>query len=137
MQMENDLENRTRATAPFSSRRQFIRAAAATGVAGIFSPGLVPISAQGSATKAAQIVLPTTTKEVTPFNVHVPQAALDDLKKRLANARWPNKEPVTDWSQGVPLAKIRALTDYRARDCDWRRAERALNSLPALLQGVG
>ena len=92
------------------------------------------------ADKVAEIVLPTATTDVKPFNVHVPQAALDDLKKRLANARWPDKEPVTDWSQGVPLAKIRALTDYWARDYDWRRAERALNSLPQFrtaLDGVG
>ena len=138
--MKDDLEHRAEVAVPVTSRRKFIRAAAATGVAGIFSPGLVPISAQGSTTKAAQIVLPTTTEEVTPFKVHVPQSALDDLRKRLANARWPDKEPVTDWSQGVPLAKIRALTDYWARDYDWRRAERALNSLPQFrtaLDGVG
>jgi len=39
-------------------------------------------------------VLPPATKAVTPFEVHVPEAALDDLKRRLANTRWPNKEPV-------------------------------------------
>ena len=44
------------------------------------------------ADKAAQIVLPAPTKEVTPFKIHVPQAALDDVKKRLANNRWPTKE---------------------------------------------
>src|ERR1700681_3213501 len=138
--MKYDLEHRAEVAAPLTSRRTFIRAAAATGVASIFSPGLVPISAQGSAMQAAQFVLPTATKDVTPFKVHVPQAALDDLKKRLANARWPDKEPVTDWSQGVPLAKIRALTDYWARDYDWRRAERALNALPQFrtqIDGLG
>ena len=138
--MKDDLENRTGARAPIISRRDFIGAAAATGVAGLFSPGFVPTGAQGSATKAAQIVLPTTTREVTPYKVQVPQAALNDLKKRLATARWPDKEPVTDWSQGVPLAKIRALTDYWARDYDWRRAERALNALPQFrtqIDGLG
>src|SRR5882762_11919733 len=104
MHMKDDSENRTGEPAPLSSRRQFIRMAAAVGGAGILSAG-VQISAHGSATKAAQIALPTTTKEVTPFKVHVPQAALDDLKRRLANTRWPEKEPVTDWSQGAPLAK--------------------------------
>src|SRR6266853_3777463 len=101
--MKDDLEKRTGVRAPIISRRNFIGAAAATGVAGMFSPGFVPLSAQGSASKAAQIVLPTTTEEITPFKVQVSQAALNDLKKRLANARWPDKEPVTDWSQGVPL----------------------------------
>src|SRR5260370_38718573 len=115
--MKNDLVNRTGVPAPLNSRRQFIRLAAATGGAGILSAGK-PISAYGSTAKAAQIVLPTTTKEVTPFKVHVPQAALGDLKKRLATARWPDKATVTDWSQGGALAKIPALTDYWARDYD-------------------
>ena len=138
--MNNDLENRTGVPAPLTSRRTFIREAAATGVASIFSPGLVPISAQGSAMQAAQFVLPNATKDVTPFKVHVPQAALDDLKKRLANARWPNKEPVTDWSQGVPLAKAQALVEYWRTRYDWRRVESTLNGLPQFrtqIDGLG
>jgi hypothetical protein len=97
--------------APLSSRREFMRAAAASGGAAMLSAGLVPISVDASADKAAQTVLPTATEDVTPFEVHEPQAALDDLKKRLANARWPDKEPVTDWSRGVPLAKAQALVE--------------------------
>jgi hypothetical protein len=89
MQMENDLENRTGATAPFSSRRQFIRAAAITGGTGLLSAGPVPIRAQQSAKKAPLLVLPAATADVTPFEVHVPPAALDDLKRRPASARWP------------------------------------------------
>src|SRR6266849_1365272 len=124
----NDLENRTGVPAPRTSRRTFIRAAAAAGGAGILSAGLAPISACGSADKAAQIVLPTTTNEVTPFKVHVPQAALDDLKKRLATARWPDRGSATDWSQGVPLAKAQALIEYWRTRYDWRRAESSLNA---------
>jgi pimeloyl-ACP methyl ester carboxylesterase len=140
MKLENDLENRTVETAPFSSRRQFIRAAAITGGVGLLTAGPLPIEAQQSAKKAPPLVLPAATADVTPFEVHVPSAALDDLKRRLATARWPEKEPVTDWSQGVPVAKMRALADYWARDYDWRRAERALNSLPQFrtsLDGLG
>jgi pimeloyl-ACP methyl ester carboxylesterase len=130
MEMENESENKAGATAPFSSRRQFIRAAAITGGAGLLAAGPLPIEAQQSAKKAPLLVLPAAPEEVKPFEAHVPPAALDDLKRRLATARWPEKEPVTDWSQGVPLAKMRALADYWARDYDWRRAERALNSFP-------
>src|SRR5260221_2878460 len=118
--MKNDLESTT-------SRRRFIRNAAVTGGTGLLSGTLVPIRAQE---KAAQITLPTTTKEVTPFKVHVPQAALDDIKKRLANTRWPNKEPVSDWSQGAPLAKAQELTQYWLTRYDWRPVEISLNSLP-------
>src|SRR5882762_1433712 len=138
--MNNDLENRTGVPASLTSRRTFIREAAATGVASIFSPGLVPISAQGSAMQAAQFVLPNATKDVAPFKVHVPQAALDDLKKRLANARWPNEESVTDWSQGVPLAKAQALVEYWRTRYDWRRVESTLNGLPQFrtqIDGLG
>jgi hypothetical protein len=138
--MKDGLEHRAVVAVPVTSRRKFIRGAVATGGAAILSAELAVQSAHGSVGKAAQFVLPAATKDVTPFKVHVPQAALDDLKKRLAIARWPDREPVTDWSQGVPLAKIRALTDYWARDYDWRRAERALNALPQFrtaLDGVG
>lgn len=42
----------------------------------------------------------------------IPEADLDDLRQRLARTRWPDKETVDDWSQGVPLARLRALVDY-------------------------
>jgi epoxide hydrolase len=137
--MKNDLGGRSGVPQRLS-RRKFIRAAAATGGAGILSAGLAPISAQGSAMKAAQLVLPTATKDVTPFKVHVPQAALNDLKKKLANARWPDKEPVTDWSQGVPLAKAQSLVEYWRTRYDWRLVESTLNGLPqfrAQIDGLG
>src|SRR6266436_353325 len=112
MHTKDDIENRTGASTPLRSRRKFIGAAVATGGVGILSTELTVLSARGNADTAAQIVLPAATEDVTPFKVHVPQAALDDLKKRLATARWPDKEPVTDWSQGVPLAKAEALVEY-------------------------
>ena len=127
--MNSDLENNT-GVPTLISRRKFIRAAAAAGGAGILSAGLGPMTAHGSSDKAAQFVIPPATNDVTPFKVHVPQAELDDLKKRLANARWPNKEPVTDWSQGVPLAKAQALIEYWRTGYDWRRVESTLNGLP-------
>src|SRR5258707_13681723 len=138
--MKDGLEKRTGGPALLGSRRQFIRMAAATGGAGLLSAGMVPIRAQESAKTAPLFVLPTTTNEVTPFKVHVPQAALDDLKKRLANARWPDKEPVSDWSQGVPLAKAQELTEYWRTRYDWRRVESSLNALPQFrtqIDGLG
>jgi Epoxide hydrolase N terminus len=49
---------------------------------------------------------------ITAFTYHAPQSALDDLKRRLALTRWPERETVKDWSQGVPLAKLRSLVEY-------------------------
>jgi pimeloyl-ACP methyl ester carboxylesterase len=138
--MKNDLEDRTGVPAPLISRRKLMLAAAATGGASILPAGLLPISAHGSADKDAQIGLPAATKDVTPFKVHVPQVALDDLKKKLASARWPDKEPVADWSQGVPLAKAQALAEYWRTHYDWRRVESSLNGLPQFrtqIDGLG
>jgi len=77
---------------------------------------------------------------VVPFHVDVPQAALDDLQRRLAATRWPDRETVTDWSQGVPLDRLQALVAYWRDGYDWRRAERALNRFPQFrteIDGLG
>jgi pimeloyl-ACP methyl ester carboxylesterase len=66
---------------------------------------------------------------ITPFVLAVPQADLDDLQRRLANTRWPERETVDDWSQGAPLAKVRALCDHWRTGYDWRRCEARLNGL--------
>lgn len=66
---------------------------------------------------------------VDPFHLAVSDAALSDLRSRLLNTRWPERETVVDWSQGVPLERIKALCDYWARDYDWRRCEARLNAL--------
>ncbi len=126
--MKENLVNRTGVAAPAISRRSFVGAAAATGVAGIVPAGLGSLSLEQSAMKVAQFVLPTATKDVAPFEVHVPQAALDDLKLRLASTRWPERETVRDWSQGVPLQKAQALIAYWRDKYDWRRFEARLNA---------
>ena len=75
-----------------------------------------------------------------PFHIDIPQAELTDLRERLLRTRWPDQEPVADWSQGVPLAYIRELCDYWANEYDWRATERRLNVLPQYrtdIDGVG
>lgn len=66
---------------------------------------------------------------IEPFCFAVPQSELDDLRQRLMHTRWPDRETVTDTSQGPPLAKIRALVDYWRDGYDWRRCETLLNGL--------
>src|SRR5580704_7515241 len=138
--MKDGLEHRAEIAVPVSSRRKFMRTAAVTAGAGLLLEGVEPIRAQESRKKAQLLVLPAATKDVTPFKVHVTQAALDDLKQRLANIRWPNKEPVTEWSQGVPLGKAQAFVEYWRTRYDWRRVESTLNALPQFrtqLDGLG
>ncbi|HEY4790677.1 MAG TPA: epoxide hydrolase, partial [Actinomycetes bacterium] len=67
---------------------------------------------------------------VRPFQVNVSEEELADLRRRLALARWPSKELVTDASQGVQLATLQELARYWAADYDWRRCEAKLNALP-------
>jgi pimeloyl-ACP methyl ester carboxylesterase len=69
----------------------------------------------------------TTNLEVVPYEVAVPEERLVDLRDRLARTRWPEKEAVDDWSQGIPLAYVQELCAYWGSTYDWRRAERALN----------
>ena len=71
-----------------------------------------------------------------PFTIDIPQSQLDDLKARLALTRWPEKETVDDWDQGVPLAYAQELASYWASDYDWRRCEARLNALPNYLVEV-
>ena len=66
---------------------------------------------------------------IVPFTLAVPQNSLDDLQRRLAATRWPEKEPVSDWTQGAPLAAVRELAEYWRDGYDWRRCEARLNGL--------
>lgn len=66
---------------------------------------------------------------VTPFRLAIPEEQLDDLRAHLARTRWPEAETVRDWSQGVPLARMRALCAYWRDGYDWRRCEAVLNGL--------
>lgn len=75
-------------------------------------------------------------ENIRPFRVEVPQDALDDLRDRLARTRWPEKETVDDWDQGIPLAYARELATYWRDDYDWRQIEARLNTWPNYLAAV-
>ena len=67
---------------------------------------------------------------ISPFRIDVPQADLDDLHDRLAQARWPGELPGVGRSRGIPVADLRALADYWRTGFDWRAQEARLNSFP-------
>jgi pimeloyl-ACP methyl ester carboxylesterase len=68
-----------------------------------------------------------------PFRIEVPEGQLDDLRERLARTRWPERETVEDWTQGIPLAYTRELCEHWRERYDWRACERRLNAIPQFL----
>ena len=78
----------------------------------------------------------TTETAISPFQVHVPDEDLAELRRRIAANRSPHKELVDDRSQGVQLATIRALARYWTTDYDWRRCEEQLNALPQFMTEI-
>jgi pimeloyl-ACP methyl ester carboxylesterase len=127
------------------SRRCFLKASSMLGLAAAFRPATIgeafvdsksntsrkeDTRTQTSATQAAD----KTT--IRPFRVNVPEAELTELRRRINSTRWPDREPVSDESQGVPLATIQELARYWATDYDWRKIEAKLNALPQFITEI-
>ncbi len=73
---------------------------------------------------------------VRPFRIDFPEEALDDMRRRISATRWPERETVTDDSQGVPLAMMQDLARYWGEKYDWRTAETKLNALPQFVTEI-
>jgi len=75
-------------------------------------------------------------RAIRPFKAHIPQAQIDDLRRRILATQWPERETVADSSQGVPLATMRELANYWATGYDWRKVEAKLNALPQFITEI-
>jgi pimeloyl-ACP methyl ester carboxylesterase len=75
-------------------------------------------------------------KSIKSFQAHIPQAQIDDLRRRIAATRFPERETVDDFSQGVQLAKLKPLVDYWGTKYNWRKAEAKLNALPQFVTNI-
>src|SRR5215208_4047244 len=84
----------------------------------------------------AAIVQPAVDTSIRPFQYHASDAQLADLKRRILATRWPEKETVSDTSQGVPLATMQELARYWASDYDWRKVEAKLDSYPQFVTNI-
>jgi pimeloyl-ACP methyl ester carboxylesterase len=104
-----------------ATRRSVLVASAAAGAA-----SLLPTKARAAAE----------TDAIRPFRVTVPEEALIDLRARIAVTRWPERETVDDFSQGVQLEKLRPLLNYWGSSYDWRKAEAKLNALPQFITEI-
>ena len=107
------------------TRRDVLAASAAAGTVGLLA--------------AHPAVAADDTNEGTairPFSFRAPEAKLADLRSRINATVWPEREPVTDESQGVQLATIQKLARYWANDYDWRKVEAQLNALPNFMTEI-
>src|SRR5262245_41330404 len=101
-------------------------------------------SSRDSDTKAivASLAPSQRTKQATDkntiraFRVSVPEAELTELRRRIKATRWPERETVTDATQGVQLATTQALARYWATEYDWRRCEAQLNAYPQFITEI-
>lgn len=80
--------------------------------------------------------VPASSASLRQFTVEIPESEIDDLRERLARTRWPDRETVADWSQGVRLESARALIEYWRERYDWRRFESELNRFPQFLTTI-
>lgn len=78
----------------------------------------------------------TTSPDIRPFRIAIPQAQLDDLHSRLASARWPDEVPGVSWSRGVPVGYLKELAEYWRTGYDWRKHEAALNEHPQFITTI-
>src|SRR5215831_14811847 len=91
----------------------------------------------GGRLASAQRKVPTTDNNaIRPFQVNVPESELTELRRRINATRWPDRETVTDATQGVQLATTRALARYWATEYDWRKVESRLNALPNFITEI-
>ncbi|GIF70878.1 epoxide hydrolase family protein [Asanoa siamensis] len=76
------------------------------------------------------------TAEIRPFTVTIPARDLEDLRDRIDNTRWPERETVPDLTQGVQLETMQELARYWTSDYDLRRVEARLNELPQFMTEI-
>jgi pimeloyl-ACP methyl ester carboxylesterase len=103
------------------SRRNFLAFSAAAGAAGVLSSRLQAGTEDGA---------------IRPFRVDVPEEELVNLRQRIAATKWPDRETVSDATQGVQFATMRELARYWATDYDWRKVEARLNGLPQFITEI-
>src|SRR3982074_1426646 len=115
-------------------RRSFLATAAVASAA-----GLLPGKLLAAATTEKVNTMNGEPKEddaIRPSRITASDEALADLRRRIAETKWPKQETVTDASQGVQLATMRKLARYWQTDYDWRKVEARLNALPQFTTNI-
>ncbi|HUA48005.1 MAG TPA: epoxide hydrolase [Solirubrobacteraceae bacterium] len=73
---------------------------------------------------------------IRPFQIDIPEESLQELRRRVAAAHWPDRETVSDRTQGAQLAKVQELVHYWASDYDWRKLEATMKALPQFVTEI-
>ena len=73
---------------------------------------------------------------IRPFRIDIPEEELTDLRRRIQDTRWPERETVPDQTQGVQLVTMQALARYWVTEYDWRKCEARLNALPQFITEI-
>jgi hypothetical protein len=92
--------------------------------------------APGVSSPPAKLRAAAEDKAIRPFHINIPEEALADLRRRINATKWPERETVSDATQGVQLATMQKLADYWAKDYDWRKCEAKLNALPQFITNI-
>src|SRR5580704_6953717 len=127
------------------SRRCFLKASSALGLAVAFSPaaiGEVFADSKSETTPKEDAMTQTSAMQqrsddaIRPFHMNFPKAELTDLRRRINATRWPDKETVTDESQGVQFATMQQLARYWGTDYDWSKCQAKLSAVPQFITKI-
>jgi pimeloyl-ACP methyl ester carboxylesterase len=121
---------------PGFNRRRFCGAAAATVVASPLGLSSFLLSQRSTAMNAVAQPKGSDTTAIRPFQVNVAEPELTELRRRVKATVWPDRETVTDATQGVQLATVQRLASYWATDYDWRKVEARLKALPQFITEI-
>ncbi len=118
------------------NRRRFCGAAAATVTANPLGLSSFLLSPRSTAMSAVAQPKGDDTTAIRQFHVNVPEAELTELRRRIKATVWPDRETVTDATQGVQLATVQRLASHWATEYDWRKCEAELNACPQFITEI-
>lgn len=127
---------------PMGRRYRHATSALAGAIALVLSAAAVRAETTSSAPSGVESVAQASVSSspgdtsIRPFGIHVSDEALADLRRRIATTKWPQRETVTDASQGVQLATMQKLARYWQTEYDWRKVEARLNALPQFTTNI-
>lgn len=105
-------------------------------IAGTMVAGALALQGSANHPQSVSSIPSVPGDEIRPFHVNIPEDKLTDLRRRIKAVQWPEKEYVTDESQGVRLGTMQSLAKYWASDYDWRKVEARLNALPQFITTI-